>query len=188
MRIAISGSHATGKSTLVRELVPHLSGFTAVDEPYYLLADERHAFGDPPTVDDFASLFDRSVSLLTKHQPGSVLFDRSPADYLAYLAALRPGTGMRDQVTEAAHALATLDLVVFVPIERPDRVDVTDAPGLRRRVDGILRDMLVDRAWGFDVPVVEVHGSPEQRAEQVLTHVVIDGGLPRQSHSASGAR
>jgi len=45
MRIAISGSHATGKSTLLHELVTRLHGFTAIDEPYHLLADAGHEFG-----------------------------------------------------------------------------------------------------------------------------------------------
>lgn len=40
MRVAVSGSHATGKSTLVRELAERLPDFTAIDEPYYLLAEE----------------------------------------------------------------------------------------------------------------------------------------------------
>jgi hypothetical protein len=37
------------------------------------------------------------------------------------------------------HGAATLDLFVYVPIERPDRCDGADAPRLRRRVDQILR-------------------------------------------------
>lgn len=34
MRIAISGSHATGKSTHVAELAHHLAGYTTIDEPF----------------------------------------------------------------------------------------------------------------------------------------------------------
>ena len=90
MRVAVSGSHGTGKSTLVRELAQRLAAFTALDEPYYLLADEGHAFGDPPTSDDFELLFDRSITLLTAPSGADMLFDRCPADYLAYLTALRP--------------------------------------------------------------------------------------------------
>jgi len=70
MRIAISGSHATGKSTLLRELLTRLNGFAAIDEPYHLLADVGHVFGEPPTSDEFAVLFDHSVSLFARRQRG----------------------------------------------------------------------------------------------------------------------
>lgn len=51
MRIAISGSHATGKSTLVDELARQLDGFVAMPELYYQLEDEGYAFADPPTLE-----------------------------------------------------------------------------------------------------------------------------------------
>lgn len=172
MRIAISGSHATGKSSLVSELTRRLDGFMAIDEPYYLLEAEGQMFGSRPTSDDFELLLERSLSLVAERRPGSVLFDRSPADYLAYLVAISPGAVARDRVADVAAAMATLDLVVFVPIEHPDRVEVSEAPRLRRRVDRILREMLVDGEWAFEVPVVAVHGTREERAEQVRAKLV----------------
>lgn len=102
---------------------------------------------------------------------GDTLFDRSPADYLAYLAAAYPGFVRDEHIAATAAALATLDLVVFVPIERPDRTDVRDAPKLRRRVDRVLREMLVEGAWPFSARVVEVSGSVAQRERQVLTEL-----------------
>lgn len=36
MRIAVSGSHRTGKSTLIAELAALLPGYSTVDEPYCL--------------------------------------------------------------------------------------------------------------------------------------------------------
>lgn len=171
MRIAISGSHATGKTTLVRELAERWTDVTVIDEPYYVLADEGYAFADPPTSDDFEALCERSLSLLKQRQTGRTLFDRSPADYLAYLTALRPENTMADRIREVAAALATLDLVVYVPIESPDRIDVSEAPRLRRRVDELLREMLVDRAWPFEVPALEVRGTSQERAAQVIQYV-----------------
>ena len=173
MRIAISGSHATGKSTLVAELAHRLSGYTTIDEPFYILEDEGHVFGDPPSTEDFELLFDRSVSLLQELHASNVLFDRSPADYLAYMTALDPALVSADHIEAATTALATLDLVVFVPIERLDRVEAADAPRLRRRVDRILRDMLLDDSAGFGVRVITVSGTVTQRAEQVLAQLAV---------------
>jgi len=173
MRIAISGVHATGKSTLVAELAHRLTGYATIDEPFYILEDEGHVFGDPPSAEDFELLFDRSLSLLREVHASNVLFDRSPADYLAYMTALDPALVSADHIEAAATALATLDLVVFVPIERPDRVDVAEAPRLRRRVDRILHEMLVDDSAGFGVRVITVSGTVAQRVEQVLAQLPV---------------
>jgi deoxyadenosine/deoxycytidine kinase len=40
MRIAISGAHGTGKSTLVEMLAERLPGYAVVEELYQLLLDE----------------------------------------------------------------------------------------------------------------------------------------------------
>ena len=168
MRIAVSGSHATGKSSLISELARRISGLTTIDELYYALEAEGHAFEAPPSAADFELLLERSISLLAERHSGHVAFDRCPADYLAYLVARSRQAVSEDYVTAVAAALASLDLVVFVPIERPDRVDGAEAPRLRRRVDAILRETLVDGAWDFDVPVLVVRGTPGERADRVL--------------------
>jgi hypothetical protein len=38
---------------------------------------------------------------------------------------------------------------------------------LRRSVDALLREMLLDDAWGFGVSTLEVRGDPAERARQV---------------------
>ena len=47
MRIGISGTHGTGKTTLAEELCAHLPGHVTADEPYYLLEGEGFGFGFP---------------------------------------------------------------------------------------------------------------------------------------------
>lgn len=42
MRIAISGSHRVGKSTLVEALGDALVGYATVDEPYHQLVEQGH--------------------------------------------------------------------------------------------------------------------------------------------------
>lgn len=177
MRIAIVGSHATGKSTLVAELAQRDRSLVSVDEPYYELLAAGHVFGDAPTVDDFETLFDASVSTLSAQRDGRVVFDRSPADYLAYLVALEPSASHVDRVATAGAALETLDLIVYVPIEAPDRVAHAEHPRLRRRVDAILRGMLIEQSWGWSLPVIEVRGTPSERLRQIADHLFI--ALPR---------
>jgi hypothetical protein len=169
MRIAVAGTHAVGKSTLLVELSRALGHHEIVDEPYYELMDEGHEFADVPAVDDFVAQLDHSIGRLSSERPPDVLYDRCPADFLAYLVALRAEAAIQDRLTRAREALATLDLVVFVPIEDPDRIESSDPEDrLRGKVDAILREMLVDDSYGLGVPVVEVHGSPLLRTQQLL--------------------
>ena len=175
MCIAVSGTHATGKSTLVQGLGEVLPDYRVVEEPYYALLDEGYVFGAEPTVEDLEVQLERSIASLAGASAERLLFDRCPADYLAYLAALPgadPGTLAR-WMSAAQDVLRRLDLIVFVPVERPDRIEVPEIEGrrLRKRVDVALREMLVDDAWGFGVPVLEVRGTPEERVRSVLRHL-----------------
>jgi hypothetical protein len=185
MRIAVVGSHATGKSTLVAELARRMPTVTPVDEPYHSLAAAGHVFSDPPTISDFEILFDASVADLSRPRAPAVVFDRSPADYLAYLVALQPQQPLAERVAAAAASLETLDLIVYVPVERPDRIAGAELPRLRRRVDAVLHDMFVSQGWGWRCPHVEVSGTPSERAAQVARHMEsVAPASPRLDHWA----
>ena len=88
MRVGISGTHGTGKTTLAQALCVRLPGHVVADEPYHLLEEEGHEFGFPPSLEDYRALLARSVQSLTSPPLlPRVIFDRTPLDYLAYLAA-----------------------------------------------------------------------------------------------------
>jgi len=53
MRIGISGTHGTGKTTLAQALCAHVPGHVAADEPYWLLEAEGYEFGFPPSAEDY---------------------------------------------------------------------------------------------------------------------------------------
>jgi hypothetical protein len=87
MRVGISGTHGTGKTTLAEALCARLPGHSLADEPYYLLEEEGYEFGFPPSPEDYRALLARSVrSLSSPPLLPEVVFDRTPLDYLAYLA------------------------------------------------------------------------------------------------------
>ena len=168
MRIALSGSHAVGKTSLLHELQRRLPGYETIEEPYAELLLTGHEFRDPPSADDFVAQLEHSISRISSDSGTDRIFDRCPADFLAYLAATNFET--REWISAAHDALSTIDLIVFVPIEQPDRI----SPGIsyarqRNRVDELLREMLMDDSYGFARPVIEVHGSVEARARQVTS-------------------
>jgi hypothetical protein len=177
-RFAISGSHATGKSTVVAELRSELHDYTFVDEAYAHLLDEGHGFGLKPTIEDIESQLARSLTLIREASGPNVVFERCPVDYLAYLTALGADREtLQGWLAESEEALASLGMVFFVPIEQPDRIsiDAEDLPKLRRRVDRMLRDILLADGWNLGLAVTPVEGPPGHRAGQILRSI---GAMP----------
>jgi hypothetical protein len=109
---------------------------------------------------------------LTLEAPENCIFDRCPADLLAYLLTHRDAHHfeLEPWLPRVGSAMERLDLVVFVPIEDPDRVAVgaDDHPAWRRRVDAEIRDIVLDDRLGFDLESLEVIGTPSDRVRQVL--------------------
>ncbi len=173
MKIAVAGSHRVGKSTLLEELSSSLPGYRTVDEPYHLLEEEGHELAAVPTVEEFELQLERSIECVREEQ-GDVLFNRCPADILAYLVTHDDADAfdLGDWLPRARAALAELDLIVYVPIEDPDRIPVARSDAAwRERVDEQVRAILVDDCWDLAPPVLEVTGSPRDRARQVLARL-----------------
>jgi predicted ATPase len=179
LRLGISGSHATGKSTLAAELRSALPQWVFVEEAYTHLLEEGEAFADKPTIDDIEAQLRRSVDLIGSTSDPEVVFERCPVDYLAYLTALRANTETLGYwLQESRDALASLDALIFVPVERPDRIIEAsdDLPKLRSAMDRHLRQGLVEDSWGLRLTVHECHGSPANRVAQFLSWVNAQGG------------
>jgi hypothetical protein len=175
MRISISGAHRTGKTTLIEHLLRFLPKYTPVAEPYYLLHEEGHEFAEMPCLEDFELQLERSIESIVEDGENRI-FDRCPADVLAYLITHSGAEGFDVDLwlPRVRCAMARLDLIVFVPIEHPDRVTVleSDHAGLRRRVDEELRDIVLEDRWEFGVGAMEVTGNQRQRVRRVLTRVL----------------
>ncbi|NTX01023.1 AAA family ATPase [Myxococcus sp. CA040A] len=174
MRIAISGTHRAGKSTLIEELSDLLPTYATVDEPYHQMEEEGYAFAEAPSVEDFEAQLTRSIDNL-EEGTRDVLFDRCPVDFIGYLLAHEDSDAfdLDAWLPRVRGALQKLDLVVLVGIEQPDRVSLSasDDKALRLAVDEKLKELLLENAHGFEVEVLEVEGSPRVRAKQVLAHL-----------------
>ena len=174
MRIAVSGAHRTGKTTLVEELCRVLPAYVAVDEPYHLLEEEGHEFAEMPCLEDFELQLERSIESIAEDEEDRI-FDRCPADLLAYLITHRDSGGFDVErwLPRVRRAMERLDLIVFVPIEEPDRVTVSepDHAALRRVVDEEIREIVLEDRWEFGVETLEVTGAPRDRVRQVLARI-----------------
>lgn len=167
MRIAITGAHGVGKTSLAEALSGHLPGYRLYKEPYHELEESGYLFSEIPGVDDFIVQFDHAVKqMLTGEQ--DIIFDRSPVDLLAYIHALDQYKNIRSMFDTAQQAMADIDLLVFVPVEEPDVIAASSyLPRLRARVNDILIDWVED----IGVEAIEVSGSLQNRREQVLTRL-----------------
>jgi hypothetical protein len=172
MRVGISGTHGTGKTTLAEGLCARLPGHVLAEEPYYLLEEEGYEFGFPPSVEDYQAMLARSVrSMTSPSSPAEVIFDRTSLDYLAYLAAA--GVDVSGAADVALRpAFARLDLLVITPVtpETERVLPDTELPELRLRMNDALLDLVYDDpldAWE-GVPVLELSGPLSGRVDAVL--------------------
>jgi predicted ATPase len=177
MRIAVTGTHRVGKSTLIEALEERLAAYRVVDEPYLLLEEEGYEFASPPCLEDFLEQLRRSMELLEDEEGArNVLFDRCPLDFLGYLLTHEDSDSfdLEDWLARIRSAIQTLDLVVFVPIEERDRIPLPayEDPKLRREVDEKLAWMLLDDPFELGVEVLPVHGATTARVAQVLERLV----------------
>ena len=174
MRIAISGAHRVGKSTLLEELSAALPKYATVEEPYHVMAEDGYEFADPPSLEDFEAQLEHALEMLSESED-DVLFDRCPADFVAYLSEHEDAEAFDAEawLPRVREAMEQLDLIVFVPIEARhlERASSNDDAALRRSVDARLRELLVDGALGLDLDVIEVAGSVADRVRMVLDRV-----------------
>jgi GTPase SAR1 family protein len=172
MKIAVTGAHRTGKTTLVEELLEALPDYVSKSEAYYELEETGYVFSEIPGLDEYLLLLEHSISQVNT-SGDNVIFDRCPIDMLAYIQAVNENGNfdIRSLYQRVQQAINEIDLLVFVTIENPDRIGCqeSDLPELREQVN----DLLGDWIWDFNLDVVEVSGSVEKRTEQVIEHIAI---------------
>jgi hypothetical protein len=189
VRIAVSGTHGSGKTTLVEDFLAAHREYLHEPEPYEWLEDVYgEAVGEEPTADDFRRQLKVSVDRLANYERGaSVIAERSPVDFLAYIFALSDlGRSGRDCELVAASAelaaagMAHVDLLVVLPLGGRDGIVVPgseDLP-LRAAMNDRLLDLITADEYALfrngSPRVAEIHGQRQQRLrllEQAVTEL-----------------
>lgn len=165
MRIAFTGTHRVGKTTLATEIADSLPSLTLMEEPYHQLQESGYLFSEEPSLDDYRAQFDFAVKQLT-HNDEQVIFDRCSLDLLAYIHISDKSKDISLLYDTMIDSLSGIDLIVFVPIESPDLIPCTidDLPRLRQKVNDVLEDWLAE----LHQPIITVKGTLAQRKKQVL--------------------
>ncbi len=176
MRIALTGSHRTGKSSLLRALVEARPGLSATIEPYYHLERLGYTFLIVLSLDDFVEQLESSLRML-EAPTEDVVFDRCPLDFLGYIVCHRTAKhfAFEEWIPRIQESLRTLDLLVRVPIETPDRIAVplsAEETGLRKSVDRAIHELLGTSVFTeLGTSLLTVTGSIETRAQTVLRFI-----------------
>ena len=187
MRVGISGTHGTGKTTLAEALCAHLPGHVAADEPYYLLEDEGYEFSFPPSLEDYRALLARSAHILTSPWRSGVIFDRTPLDYLAYMAATGADPSGETSTAALQPAFGSLDLLIITPItpETEQVLPAAEMPRLRSQMNDALLDLVYDDPLNAraDIPVLELSGPLDGRLNAVLATLNRPGTLTHRDQT-----
>jgi len=196
VRIVVSGTHASGKSTLISDFALRHPEFTVLADPFDMI-DERAVARDPRT---FAAQLRLAADRLADNEDvtdedegGDLLAERGPLDFLAYLVALAElgdvelDEGFTERaVARTAAALRTVDLLVVLPLAAGDGIEVGDEedPELRDAMNDALLDLLDDTELiGTNPTIIEITGPPEVRL--ALLERAVETAAAR-SRSASG--
>jgi AAA domain len=177
LRIAISGTHCSGKTTLIDAFLVAHPEYVHEPEAYEALQDLcGETFAAEPSAEDFIRQLEYHIAQIHRYRAGdSVVFERSPIDYVAYLQALEDlkRDTANSQLTNRAINLAKdavnlLDIIVFLRASDVSiEVDEPEDPKLRRAVDGRLESILLDDDLDIFVAnrpfVVEALGTTTQR-------------------------
>lgn len=170
MKIAVSGAHRVGKTTLIEKLEKSLPGYDFKAEAYYELEETGFIFSEIPVIEDYLMLLEHSIEQITT-SGNDVIFDRCPIDIMAYIQAINENNIIDFQSIyhKVQNAMMEIDLLVFVPIEEPDLIGCheSDLPVLRKKVNEILSDLV----WDFNLNTIEVTGSPSERRNQVIKQI-----------------
>jgi len=190
MRIAVSGSHSLGKSTLVDDWVARYPEFTREEEPYRALGlygPYQILFRDESTRLHNGIQLYYSLSRVHRYaaQSDDVIFDRAPVDYLAYsqYTADAGSTDIDDafvmsMVQAVIESLDRLDIIAFVPKSDVWPVEM-EADGIRPTdyayrdaVDAVFKQIYREGRYGVISAerhplVVELVGSRQDRLDQL---------------------
>ena len=173
MRIAFSGTHYSGKSTLIQALLLEIHGYEVFEEPYWILTELGRHFSDPPTIEEFEEQLDYSIDLIKKSSR-KALFDRCPLDFLAYALAIAEENSIdfdsEKWESRIAKTLPALDLILFLPLEDPDLIPVppTEDKKFRKLVDEKLRELMIEDSRGImKTKVLEVSGTISDRIDKI---------------------
>jgi len=178
VRIAVSGTHGSGKSRLIEDFLAAHAGYVHEPEPYEWLVDfYGESMSAEPQAYDFYRQLEISTERLCGYPPGSrMIAERSPVDFLAYLRAwtdLRRSGDAADRMATALELVRAgmqhVDVLVVLPLSDSDRIVVPEDEDLELR--DAMNDQLLELIHSSELDalipghlrIVEARGPRDER-------------------------
>lgn len=186
MRIAISGTHFMGKSTLIEDFIKKYPHYSYEIEPYYQLQNQGiEEFSEQLTFECVLKQLDYSIELLNaKKDQNNIIFDRCPIDFIAYAMYIADqrqinfnDTVFSEKFSEIKEALRILDLIVFLPMTKEHRIEYEEEDAAYRKMidknlKKIYRDEVFDIFPSYSHPkIVEIWGDRLTRIKKISTYL-----------------
>lgn len=187
MRIAVSGTHFIGKSTLIDDFLKRHADYKLEIEPYYKLEEEKTMeLSLEPSLDSLLEQLDYSIQQLNEHaNEPNIIFDRCPVDFLAYaMYSLDQDdidindSDVSERFADIKAALNHLDLIVFLPIASGNSIEYSEEnPAYRKAADKwfkkIYRDDICDIFPRYNHPkVIEIAGDRITRIKKLESYLL----------------
>lgn len=184
MRIAISGTHFIGKSTLINDFISAHPEYKHEIEAYCNLQEMELA--EQPSLNSILEQLDYSIEQLNQvENEQDIIFDRCPIDFIAYAMVILNEDSIDIYDTEVSErfdlvkeALNNLDLIVFLPISKENPIVYTEEnPDYRIGADKcfkkIYRDDIFDVFPRFGHPkIIEISGERKTRLKILDSYLV----------------
>jgi hypothetical protein len=185
MRIAVSGTHFIGKSTLIEDFIKTHPQYKRESEPYYKLQEEKPVeISLEPSLDFFLEQLDYSmIQLNEESNEQNIIFDRCPVDFLAYAMCILDedfidihNSEVSERFPDIKEALNHLDLIVFLPLTNKNSIDYAEEnPAYRKTVDKyfkqIYRDGVCDIFPHYNHPeILEISGDRLTRLKKLESY------------------
>lgn len=147
MRVVVSGTHASGKSTLISDFALARPEYSRLGDPFEELPNEDEIVG----VAAFLEQLRIASARLEEDSDDHLIAERGPWDFLAYLLAWQSlgRTDLHPRLVEEAMdrtrtALCRIDLLVVLPLDESIPVPDDEDPALRTAMNRELLDLVDD--------------------------------------------
>lgn len=182
MRIAISGTHFIGKTTLIEDFIKQHPEYKSEAEPYdQLLEKTVMESALEPSLDGLLEELEYSIQRINESvKEKNIIFDRCPVDFIAYAMCTLDKDRVEINDSEVADlfpdiksALNTLDLIIFLPISKENNIDYTEEnPAYRIAADKnfkkLYRDEVCDVYPKYNHPrIIELTGDRISRLRKL---------------------
>jgi predicted ATPase len=197
MRIAISGTASTGKTTLIKDMVKEWPTFTTPTKTYRdLLPKDEHSKATTKELQE--KILNFMIDQVQEYgENDKVIFDRCPLDNIVYtLWAHEKGTDGVDHafvkkcITLVKESMCFYDIIFFIPITKVSPIKIQDDgtrdtdPHYIKEIDTVFKalhqDWTTNKESQFcnmaDRPaIIEIFGAPEERIQMLKLYLDVDG-------------